>query len=140
MIWASFAVATVMASGAADCTLTPLEIQRASRAYDGGSLIVAVADSSGCLVQFSFDYRLETPTRGRIYLGSGAPGSTVTRLAGPKEKARLIGLLQASADNLCGRDVQDAISAKAYGDVALTERDLWEVLRELKTQKGATAH
>ena len=139
MNWTGIVFAAVLASGGADCTLPPLEIQRASRAYDGGSLIVAVADSSGCLVQFCFDYRLETPTRGRIYLGSGAPGSAATRLAGPNEEARLIGLLQASADDLCGRDVQDAIAAKAYGDVALTERDLWEVLRELKRQMGAVA-
>ena len=114
------------------CQYEPLSILSTSRYYDGGTLAVSISDSSGCLVQFCFDYRLDSQTRGRVYLSPGGASHPEARIAGSEEEQRIVELMRSVVDHRYPRLVQQEIVKKEYRKVAFTERDAWTLLVELR--------
>ena len=114
------------------CSHEPLSIERVSQYYDGGTLSVAITDSSGCLVEFCFDHRLQTETRDRVYLSPGGPLNPEARIADLDEEQSIIELLIDVIDHRYPRVVQAAIVEKEFKKVALTEQDVWYLLSEIR--------
>ena len=94
----------VLASG--ECSYEPFTVVRAVKYRDGGTICVAVTDSVGCLAEFRNDFRIGSPTQGRMYIGERTSGREGDRLASREEESRTLDLVSIVLDSKLSRSQQ----------------------------------
>ena len=92
-----------------ECGRKPLQIESVGYYYDGGSIGVEIADSAGCLVEFCFDYGMNSVTRGGIYIGARHPSSRRAKLATVSEEKRVLKLVKTILDKSYPRGTQQKL-------------------------------
>ena len=115
------------------CEREPLILEYASWYYDGGSLGVALTDSSGCLVEFCFDHGIGSATRGRILVGSRRPSDA--RLASDTEEQAVLRLVREVLNRAYPEIVQqEFMEMESRGSIPEEDYRAWLLLRELRSR------
>jgi len=101
---------------AGDCSYEQFTVVSAVKYRDGGTIRVAVTDSVGCLVEFRYDFRIGSPTQGRMYIGERAEGQEGDRLASWEEESRTLDLVSLVLDSNLSRPRQLRLQDKGCED------------------------
>ena len=112
-----FTVLVIAAQSVVECSNEPYSIVLAEKYRDGGTVIARVTGSDGCLVNCRYDGKLNSPTRGRMYvegrLARGAAEHRVFQLLSAVVDSSRSRIRRAEAQGIDDEDGRDEIRRQA---------------------------